>query len=207
MKISVVGGTGAFGRALAARLHDLGHDVAIGSRDASRAAELGAVMGIRSGTNEEAVRDADLVVLAVQSSAAVETARELAGAIGETPVLCVASDLLFTREGIFPGRHTGSIAEDVAELVSGPVVSGCQALPAAHLARPDPLDEDALACGDDEASKGMVLELLDGLVSGRTIDAGPLANSRALEGMTAVILHVNKKYRVVSGLRMTGFRD
>ena len=208
MKIGIVGGTGVFGRALATRLRDLEHEVAIGSRDANRAQELCAVLGIAAGgSNEEIVRDTDLVVLAVQSSAAVATARDLAPAIGEAPVLCVASDLRFAPEGVFPGRNEGSIAEDVDAAVAGPVVSGFQALPAAHLARPEPLDEDALVCGDDIASKQLVLELADGLVAGRAIDAGPLANSRALEGMTAVILHVNKRYRVVAGLRLTGFRD
>jgi NADPH-dependent F420 reductase len=204
VRIAIVGGTGSFGRGLAARLLDLGHDVAIGSRDETRAHERAAAIGVAGGTNEEIVRDADLVVLAVQSSAAVDTARELAAAIGEAPVLCVASDLRFTANGVLPGRHTGSIAEDVAELVEGPVVSGLQAVPAAHLAHPDPPDQDALVCGDDEQAKQLVLEVVAGLVAGRALDAGPLANARALEGMTAVILHVNRRYRAVAGLRLTG---
>ena len=77
-------------------------------------------------------------------------------------------------------------------------------LPAAHLGHPDRLDQDVLVCGDDPAAKDPALELGSHLVSGRSIDAGPLANSRALEGMTAVILHVNRRYRVVAGLRLTG---
>lgn len=207
MKVAIVGGTGAFGRALAARLVHLGHDVAIGSRDPERAQQLAATIGVAGAANDEVVRGADLVVLAVQSSAAVETARELAAPIGEAPVLCVASDLVFTREGVVPARDQGSIAEDIDEILSGPVVSGFQAFPAAHLARPEPLDEDALVCGDDLASKQLVLDLAAALVRGRALDAGPLVNSRALEGMTAVILHVNKKYRVRAGLRLTGFRE
>jgi hypothetical protein len=207
VKIAVVGGTGAFGRGFAARLRDLGHEIWIGSRDAERAAQIAAVIGVSGATNEEIVGGADLVVLSVQSSAAVETAQELSAAIGDAPVLCVASDLRFAPEGVFPGRHEGSIAEDVAAAVRGPVVSGFQAVPAAHLAEPGLLDEDCLICGDDERAKELVLELGQGLVSGRAIDAGPLANARALEGMTAVILHVNRKYRVVAGLRLTGLRD
>jgi predicted dinucleotide-binding enzyme len=42
------------------------------------------------------------------------------------------------------------------------------------------------------------------MVAGRAVDAGPLANSRALEGMTAVILNVNKEFGVHAGLRLTG---
>ncbi|TMK91066.1 MAG: hypothetical protein E6G42_08930 [Actinobacteria bacterium] len=162
MKVAIAGGTGTFGRALAARLRDLGHDIAIGSRDESRAQERAAVLGVSGGTNESVVRDADLVVLAVQSSAAIDSARELADAIGETPVLCVASDLRFTDAGVVPARSSGSVAEDVAALVA------------------------------------------DHLVAGRALDAGPLANARALEDMTAVIIHVNRRYRAVAGLRLTG---
>jgi 8-hydroxy-5-deazaflavin:NADPH oxidoreductase len=204
VKVAVVGGTGSFGRALAGRLHDLGHEVAIGSRDAERAHERAAVLGVAGGTNAEVVRGVDLVVLAVQSSAAVDTARELADAIGETPVLCVASDLRFTSEGVMPGRHEGSIAEDVAALVAGPVASGLQAVPAAHLAHPEPPDQDALICANDPRAKELALELAQGLVAGRALDAGPLENARALEGMTAVIIHVNRRYRAVAGLRLTG---
>ena len=207
MKVAIVGGTGAFGRALGARLAASGYDVLLGSRDPARAQQRAAVLGVEGGSNDEVVREADLVVLAVQSGAAVETARELAPVIGEAPVLCVASDLRFTPEGVFPGRNEGSIAEDVAEIVSGPVVSGFQTLPAAHLESPEPPDEDALVCGDDLASKELVLALAAKLVQGRALDAGPLANSRALEGLTAIILHVNKRYRVLAGLRVTGFRD
>lgn len=206
MRIAIVGGTGAFGRAMGARLRDRGHQVLLGSRDAARAQQRALVDGVEGGANEDVVSGADLVVLAVQSAAAVDTARELVPAIGETPVLCVASDLRFTKEGVFPGRNAGSIAEDVDELVSGPVVSGFQTLPAAHLALAEPADDDVLIAGDDVAAKELVLDLAQSLVAGRAIDAGPLANSRALEGMTAVILHVNKRYRIVAAMRLTGFR-
>jgi 8-hydroxy-5-deazaflavin:NADPH oxidoreductase len=204
VKIAVVGGTGTFGRALAARLHELGHEVEIGSRDPGRAKEMAAAIGVEGGANAEVVAEAEYVVLATASGAAIDTARDLKDAIGTTPVLCVASDLRFTKEGVLPGRTQGSVAEDVAALLDGPVASGYQSLPAVHLAHPDRLDQDVLVCGDDPAAKDPALELGSHLVSGRSIDAGPLANSRALEGMTAVILHVNRRYHVVAGLRLTG---
>ena len=204
LRIAVVGGTGAFGRALAARLRDLGYDVAIGSRDAERAAERAAALGITGGTNEQIVRTADYVVLAVDSSAAVPTVTALADAIGRKPVLSVASDLKFGSDGVSPGRREGSIAEDIAEIVDGPVAAGFQAVPAVELAGPDLIDEDVFVCGD-AAAKEPALEFGAKLVTGRAVDAGPLANSRALESMTAVLLHVNKRYKVVSGLRLTGF--
>ena len=48
--------------------------------------------------------------------------------------------------------------------------------------------------------KRLALDLGGRLVAGRAIDAGPLANARALEAMTAVILSVNKRYRGHAGL-------
>jgi 8-hydroxy-5-deazaflavin:NADPH oxidoreductase len=204
VKIAILGGTGSFGRALARRLRVLGEDVHIGSRDAERARERALELGVEGGTNEDVVRGADLVVLATKSSAALETATTLADAIGETPVLCVASDLSFTDTGIVPGLQEGSLAENLSRLIRAPVASGLQTVSAIDLSGPEPPDQDALICGDDPATKQLALELAGRLVGGRAIDVGPLANSRALEGMTAVILNVNKEYGVHAGLRLTG---
>ena len=204
MKIAIVGGTGTFGRALARRLRLLGEDVWIGSRDAQRGKERAIELGVQGGSNEEVVRGVDLVVLATKSNAALETGASLAEAIGETPVLCVASDLRFTDIGIVPGLDEGSLAETLAELLRAPVASGLQSISAIDLSRQELPDQDALICGDDPRAKQLALDLAGKLVAGRAIDVGPLANSRALEGMTAVILNVNKEFGVHAGLRLTG---
>jgi NADPH-dependent F420 reductase len=204
MKVAIVGGTGSFGRALVERLVALGEEVVIGSRDANRAAELATVYGVEGKANADAVRGVDLVVLATKSNAILDTARDLADAIGETPVLCVASDLRFDDNGVLPGRLGTSLAEEVAGIVSAPVASGLQSLAAVHLTQPEPPNEDTLICGDDEGAKLLALELAGRLVAGRAVDAGPLANARALEGLTAVILNVNRRYRVHAGIRLTG---
>ena len=65
-------------------------------------------------------------------------------------------------------------------------------------------DQDALVCGDEGHAKELALDVAGKLVAGRAIDVGPLANSRALEAMTAVILNVNKQYKVHAGVRLTG---
>jgi NADPH-dependent F420 reductase len=202
MKVAIIGGTGAFGRALAIRLRQIGEDeVVIGSRDAERAEETAAELGVAGGRNEEILRGADLVVLAVKSNATLETAAELAAKIGTTPVLCVASDLRFTKHGVLPGRHQGSLAEEVARILRAPVASGLQSFAAANLIEGDP--GDALICGGDDRAKELSLELAS-RIGDRAVDVGPLENSRALEGMTAVILNVNKRYRVHAGIRLTG---
>jgi len=202
VRVAIVGGTGAFGRALAKRLQEIGKDeVFVGSRDAERAQATAAELGVTGGTNADMVAGADLVVLAGKPEATPATASELADAIGKTPLLCVASDLRFTPDGVLPGRHQGSLAEEVARIVRGPVASGLQSFAAANLVEGDP--GDALVCGGDDRAKELSLELA-GRVAERAIDVGPLENSRALEGMTAVILNVNKLYKAHAGIRLTG---
>ena len=94
-------------------------------------------------------------------------------------------------------------SERVSEIVDVPVLAGLHSLAAGKLAREKP-DEDALVCGNDKDAKKLALELAQLVVAGRAIDAGPLAVARALEGMTAVILNVNRRYKTHAGIRLTG---
>ncbi|HET7567784.1 MAG TPA: NAD(P)-binding domain-containing protein [Gaiellaceae bacterium] len=199
-----MGGTGDFGLALAQRLAEAGVEVVIGSRDADRAAEKAREAGAAAGAaNEDAVQGVDLVVLATKADAALPTAESLAAAIGSTPVLSVASELRFTKQGVFPSEDARSVAERAQELLAGPVVAGLHSLAASTLAH-SPADGDAFVCGDDEDAKALALELAGHVVSGRALDAGPLASARALEGMTAVIVNLNKRYKGHAGVRVTG---
>ena len=202
MKIAVVGGTGDFGHALARRLVDAGEDVVIGSRDAGRAQEKAAEVGASGAANEDAVRGAALVVLAVKADAALPTAEQLARLI-EVPVLSVASELRFTKQGVFPTDEARSVAERTQDLLQVPVIAGLHSLAAVSLAH-GPAEGDALVCGDDSDAKELALELAAKVVRGRALDAGPLASARALEGMTAVIVNLNKRYKGHAGVRVTG---
>jgi 8-hydroxy-5-deazaflavin:NADPH oxidoreductase len=203
VRIAVVGGTGDCGLALAQQLAGAGHDIVVGSRDAKRAAEKAAEIGATGATNDDAVRGVALVVLAVKAEAALETAAALADAIGETPVLSVASELRFTKGGVLPGDDARSIAERTQDMLRAPVVAGLHSLAAASLAH-GRAEGDALVCGDDADAKQLVLELAGAVVTGRALDAGPLASARALEGLTAVIVNVNKRYRAHAGIQVTG---
>jgi 8-hydroxy-5-deazaflavin:NADPH oxidoreductase len=190
MRVAIVGGTGKFGRALAARLRET-DDVVIGSRDAERAREAAAELGVEGATNEDAVRGVDLVVLAVKADTALDTARELRAAIGDTPVLSVASDLRV---------HERSLAERTADELDAPVAAGLHTI----AARTVGTEQDVLVCGDDERAKALALELAARVVDGRAFDAGPLESARALEGLTGVIVNVNKRYKAHAGIRLTG---
>jgi 8-hydroxy-5-deazaflavin:NADPH oxidoreductase len=207
VKIAILGGTGSFGRALAARLVALGEDdVVIGSRDGERARETAAELGgarVSGATNEDAVRGVDLAVLAVKAEGALDTARAVARALGETPLLSVASAIEFRKGvGMLPDPDARSLAERVQDIVAAPVVAGLHSVAAANLEEQP--DEDALVCGDDGAAKELALELAAKLVAGRALDAGPLASARALEGLTAVIVNLNRRYKAHAGVRVTG---
>ena len=204
MRVAVVGGTGPFGRAVAARLHAAGLDVIVGSRDAERAAATALELDCVGEANGDACADADFIVLAVNAEGALDTARDLREAIGATPVLCVASELRFSKQGVFPSLEALSLAERIQAELGGPVVAGLHSLAASSLAAGSPPDEEAFVCGDDAGAKALALDLAQRLTAGRALDAGPLASARALEGLTAVIVNLNKRYKGHAGIRVTG---
>lgn len=194
MRVAIVGGTGPFGRALAVRLRDAGDEVVLGSRDRGRAEEAAAELGVAGAANDEAVRGVELVVLATNASAMLETARSLPLV---SPALSVASELR--------SDESRSLAERLADVVEVPVVAGLHSLAAGKLSG-EPPDEDAFVCGDDADAKVMALELAQKLVRGRAIDAGPLRSARGLEAMTGVLVSINRGYKIHAGLRVTGLR-
>jgi NADPH-dependent F420 reductase len=206
VRVAILGGTGSFGVALAKRLVDAGETVVIGSRDALRAREAAAALGgsAEGAANEDAVCRVDLAVLAVKADGALDTASAIATALGETPLLSVAS-LLRPQKGVgmLPDPDARSLAERVQDIVGAPVAAGLHSIAAASIDA-EPPDEDALVCGDDPRAKELSLELARKVVAGRALDAGPLAGARALEGLTAVIVNLNRRYRAHAGIRVTG---
>ena len=216
--VAVVGGTGAEGSGLALRFAKAGLRVLIGSRklDKAQAAarEIGAQAGnveVTGHTNPDAVSNAAIVVLTVPLSAQVETLKSIRANFKSGAILVDATVPLEIAIGGRVSRTVslwdGSAAQQAARLAP----PGVQVVAAFHLLGAEalkqldqPVDCDALICGDNADAKAAVSALAETIPGVRAIDAGPLENARALEGMTAVILHVNRRYRVVAGLRLTG---
>ena len=192
MRVAIVGGTGPFGTALAKRLRVRLHRRArLPRHGPSRVAA--AELGVEGATNEDAVRAADLVILATNADAALDTARLLRDAIGSRPLLCVASELRFTPSGVLPSPKATSLAERIQDELDAPVVAGLHTLAASTLGSAEPPDEDAFVCGDDAAAKRLALDVADRLIAGRAFDAGLPGSARALEGMIAVAVNLNKR--------------
>lgn len=213
MRIAIVGGTGNEGRGMALRWARAGHAVVIGSRDAARAQacadELSAAgrARIAGAGNGEAVRDADAVVLGVPYSAHAATLEELKGLLRGKVILDIAVPLkppAVRRVWLPPGQAAALEAQAILGAVAK-VAAALHHVSAAHLADPEhAVDCDVLVCADDAAT----LELALGLVRDlglRAFDAGPLANAVALEALTPVLLHLNKRYKSPgAGIRITG---
>lgn len=195
MTIGILGGTGDFGQGLAARLRALGEDVLVGSR-----APRDDVVA-----NVEAAERADLVFLSVPSEGVESTARDLAAELAGKIVVSVASPVVFRngRPSLDPGER--SLAETAAEAAPrARIVAGFHTVAAKALARPDPIDEDVLLCGDDAEAKATVIQLAGRVVTGRALDCGRLEAARWLETLTALLLTINRNYKSETGVRITG---
>ena len=64
-----------------------------------------------------------------------------------------------------------------------------------------------LVCGDDKEARAAVIGVVSDLGL-RGVDAGVLKNAVALESLTPVLLHINRRYKSVgSGIRITGIPE
>lgn len=216
--IAILGGSGALGFGLAARFAHSGIPVVVGSRDASRAAEAAARVGQLTGAaavvgvdNAEAAREAGVVLLTVPFATQAATLKSLRDTLRPGQVVVDCSVPLATAVGGRPTRMLGvwegSAGQQAAALLPDGVgvVSALHTVSAASLADLDhPLSEDVLICGDDRPDKRRVAALIDRIAGLRTVDAGPLENSRVVESLTALLIGMNIRYRTHAGIRVTG---
>lgn len=211
--VAIIGGTGAEGGGLAARLAKAGVPVRIGSRSIEKAqASAKQIGGPATGhTNADAARGAGIVILTVPLSAQVETLKSIRGSLEPGTILVDATVPLEVAIGGRVSRMLtlwdGSAAQQAARLLPGvPVVAAFHALSADALAKLDhPLDCDALICGDSAEAKAQVSQLAAMIPGVRPIDAGPLDNARLLESAAALLISLNLRHKVKeSGMRITG---
>jgi len=216
MTTAILGGTGDLGYGLAVRLAHAGVEVAIGSRDAARAAEAAqrvreAAGGtVRGAENAEAARGAEVVVVAVPFAAQAPTLASIVDAL-DGQVVLDATVPLATAVGGKPTRTigvwAGSAAQQAQEIVGdgARVVSGLHTVSAASLADlAHQLDEDVLLCGDRKADKEAVAELIERVPGLRCVDAGRLELSRIVEQLTPLLISINIRHKTHAGIKITG---
>jgi NADPH-dependent F420 reductase len=213
-RVAIVGGTGALGFGLAARLARAGVPVTIGSRDAGRADEAAGRVGegdVAGAENHVCVEDASVVFLTVPFRSQSENLTNLKGALREGQLLV---DATVPLAAAVSGRATrtlgvwqGSAGQQAAEMVP----EGVRVVSALHTVSADllrdldhALDEDVLLCGDKRADKreaAAVIERIEGL---RCVDAGRLEQARIVEPLTALLIGINSRYKTRAGIRITG---
>jgi NADPH-dependent F420 reductase len=163
-------------------------------------------------TNENAVSQADVIVVTVPFAALLETLRTVKANFRPGQVLVNVSVPLETAVGGRATRTVGVWAGSAGELAASVVPNMVSVVTAfnnvsAELLRDlsKPVDCDVLVCGNDENAKKIVLDLVKGIVGARGFDAGALENSRTIEQVTALLVSLNIRYKVKSaGLRITG---
>jgi NADPH-dependent F420 reductase len=214
MNVAILGGTGKEGTGLALRWARAGHQILIGSRSGDRAwdraRELARMVpgGVFDGrTNEAASREGELIVVAVPYAGHRPLLSELRPALAGKIVLETVVPLDFGGPRLYVPPPEGSAAEE-AKAVLGPevqIVAGLHALAAHELASLDhSLDADVLICGDDAEAKARIGRLVEDL-GVRCLDAGPLTMAAVLEGLTAIMVQLNRRYKAKgAALKITG---
>lgn len=230
-RIAVVGGTGPQGKGLGYRFAKHGHTVVLGSRSAEKAQAAAAEVNQRLATvsesspsvdpssvvdpleatgaaNVEACAQADVVLLAVPYDGHDELVATLP-LDGKTVISCV-NPLTFDKAGprgrVVDGGE-GSAAESAQRIASGSTVVGAfHHVSAVTLwGESEYLDhEDVLVCGDSAEGKAVAIELARCVTGRDGVDAGRLRLARQLEPLTAVLISINKKYRIHSGIKVAG---
>lgn len=214
--VAIVGGTGPEGRGLAIRLSAAGYAVIIGSRDPASAVaaaeevgrKLAEVAHVRSPiglANRQAAAAADIVLLCVPYAAHAMMVESLRRVLAGKTVVDVVVPLADPLDVAWR-PPAGSAAQEAAEIL-GPgsaLAAAFHNVSAARLARlGEDVGCDVLVCGDEPEAKTVTMELARAM--GMTaVDAGGLANAAVVEGLTAVLLGINRRYKARgAGVKVT----
>jgi NADPH-dependent F420 reductase len=123
-------------------------------------------------------------------------------------VISCVNPLAFDKQGPYGlVVEAGSAAESTAALHPGAAVVGAFHHVSAVSLWSDAefLDhEDVLVCGDSSEAKAVAISLASAVVGRDGIDGGALRLARQLEPLTAVLISINKRYKVQSGIRIGG---
>ena len=212
--IAILGGTGKEGKGLAFRWARAGYRIIIGSRSIDKAQSavaeicsyLPAPASVEAMLNPEAAAAGDLAVLTVPFAVHQEMLQGLKPYLQGKILIDVTVPLVPPRVTRVQMPPAGSAAQEAQQILGEAVqvVSAFQNISYENLLQKEDIDCDILVCGSGKASRDIVLGLIKAadLVG---FDAGPIENSVVVEGLTSILIGINKQYGVKSsGIKITG---
>jgi NADPH-dependent F420 reductase len=222
--VAVIGASGALGFGLALRLAHAGVPIAIGSRDAGRAAETaerasalvpgGSFSAHDNAGAARAAGAAGTVFLSVPFRNQSETLDNLKHALSPGQLLIDATVPLAAavagKATRMLGVWQGSAAQQALEMAPEGVrvVSALHTVSAASLSDlSHPLEQDVLVCGDSREDKRQAAQLIERIDGLRCVDCGRLEMSRTTESLTAMLISVNARYKAHAGIRLTSLPE
>lgn len=214
MKIAILGGTGKEGMGIGYRWAKAGHEITIGSRQESKALDaatklqkmLGDEIKIAGKENLEAAKEGELLVLTFPFSAHKAMCEYIREASQGKIVIDVTVPLVPPKVTKVQMPPAGSATLEAKEILgeNTSVVSAFQNISYEHLVDDGEVACDVLVTGDSKASREIVIKLVQdaGLVG---IDAGPIENSVVVEGLTSILIGINKQFGIHdAGIKITG---
>jgi NADPH-dependent F420 reductase len=202
--VAIVGGTGNLGGALALRLGAPGVKIIIGSRDPEKAKQAVEALKpkLRAGeiigaTNRDAVKTADFVVIAVPYEGHAQMVSDLKGQLAGKVIIDTVVPLNKVKPFVPPA---GSALQEAQQILGdeAPVIGALHNISAVDLGDVDSPLGDVLVCGDNTEAKQKVIEIVQ-RIGATAYDGGPASYAYVIEGLTGVIIYLNRKYKSKHG--------
>ena len=214
LTIAVLGGTGKEGKGLAYRWAKAGYRILIGSRNPEKAkAAALEILGLLDGkafvegtTNVRAAELAEIVILTVPYSAHRETLESVREALQGKLLVDVTVPLVPPKVTRVQMPPAGSAAQEAYAILGQnvQVTSAFQNISHELLLHPEPIECDVLVTGTSKEARIEILKLV--AAAGLTgWDAGPIENSVVIEGLTSVLININRESGSTNaGIKITG---
>ena len=206
MKIAIIG-SGNVGKALAGSATRAGHQVTIAAKHPEHAEEAAKATGATAAkSSQDAVKDAELIVLAVPADQADSVVAALAPELDGKVIVDVTNRVNPQNPGqVLDGSSKAEQLQKQAPKAH--VVKAFNYMLSSRMSDPkvDGTNVDAFVAGDDSRAKKKTLELAES-IGFRPLDAGPLAMARALEGMALlnILLQIQNSWPWQSAWKMVG---
>jgi 8-hydroxy-5-deazaflavin:NADPH oxidoreductase len=189
MKVGILGGTGAVGSALAARLSGK-HEVMMGSREKTKAlAAASKIPGVKGDVSSVVARWCEVAVVALPFGG-IRAVGSLAKALTGKLVVSMVNPLEL-EEGIFRYSSEGvSAAEAIAALLPGSrVATAFNNVPVSFFRKSAKEEVDVLIAADSRGTFELAASLVREIPGMRPMYVGPLNQAESVERLTVLVLN------------------